>query len=199
MEQLKPHENFSLESIEGEIWKPIVGYDGYEISNFGRVKSFKNKNIIHKILSCTKNIYGYIVIRLNNKEKRYTLKVHRLVAMAFIPNPENKRTVNHKNGIKNDNRVENLEWNTDSEQQIHAYKIGLNYTSNLQIERVIKMNKGKTRGSNHNAKKVIDKSNGKIYESLGDACEYFNINKPNLVAMLKGRRRNLTNLTYYTP
>lgn len=68
---------------------------------------------------------GYLSIRLNKNGKRYKFKVHRLVAMNYIANPENKSQVNHINGIKKDNSFENLEWCTPSENMIHAYKTGL--------------------------------------------------------------------------
>ena len=88
------------------------------------------------------------------KHKRY--RIHRLVAEAFIPNPENKREVNHINGNKHDNRVENLEWLTHSENMKHAYKIGLNRISEKQSEAIKKANtkykKGKPLSEEHKKK-----------------------------------------------
>lgn len=69
--------------------------------------------------------YGYLRCTFSNKGKRQSVYVHRLVAMAYIPNPENKPTVNHINGNKTDNRVENLEWATQHEQKAHAIRNGL--------------------------------------------------------------------------
>lgn len=103
-----------------EIWKNIIGYEGrYMISSFGRVKSILcNKE---KILSL-KDIRGYKNTCLWSKEKnRKTIQVHRLVAIHFIPNPLNKPQVNHINHIKDDNRIENLEWVTNSENVKHSY------------------------------------------------------------------------------
>lgn len=113
-----------------EQWKPIEGFEGlYEISNLGRVKSLpkrsgtcNRKESIRK-LSYTKD--GYIKIRLCGNGKDITTRVHRLVANAFIPNPENKNTVNHIDGDKTNNKVDNLEWVNRSEQLLHAYSLGL--------------------------------------------------------------------------
>jgi hypothetical protein len=106
-----------------EIFKDIEGYEGvYQVSNLGNVKSYKNKN--GKILSPNINSKGYAMVGLMcNTQKNCT--IHRLVAEAFLSNPEKKSQVNHINGNKTDNRLENLEWVTPSENRIHAYKTGL--------------------------------------------------------------------------
>lgn len=95
-----------------EIWKPIKGYEGlYEVSNLGRIKSLNyNHTGKEKILKPTKDRYGYLQVTLckNNIKKQYT--VHRLVAEAFIDNPDNLPQVNHKDENKQNNNVDNLEW-----------------------------------------------------------------------------------------
>lgn len=107
--------------MKEEIWKDIPGYENvYKISSFGRAKSLKrNKEII---LKQTIDKYGYC--RINNIYKRY-IRTHRLVAIVFIENKFNKKLVNHINGIKTDNRVENLEWVTAKENIRHAWSTGL--------------------------------------------------------------------------
>lgn len=104
-----------------EIWTDIKGYEGlYQISNKGNIKSFISSKILSPLFA-----NGYLQVRLYKNSKSIRQKIHRLVAAAFIPNPANKPQVNHKNGIKTDNRVENLEWVTASENTRHAHKNGL--------------------------------------------------------------------------
>jgi hypothetical protein len=118
-----------------EIWKDVVGYEGlYQVSNLGRIKSLEKKRIGLKdqkirtykelILKQKMNIYGYFEVSLysNNVSKHF--KSHRIICEAFLPNLENKRQVNHKNGIKSDNRLENLEWATSSENTKHSFDNG---------------------------------------------------------------------------
>lgn len=108
-----------------ENWKDIAGYKGrYQVSDMGRVKSILFKKEL--ILKHGFNRCGYNYINLS-KDKVYVSKtVHRLVALAFISNPENKPQVNHKDGDKNNNSVLNLEWNTSKENNTHSFKTGLN-------------------------------------------------------------------------
>ena len=99
-----------------EIWKTIEDYPNYEVSTFGNIKN-KTTN---KQLKLQKNYSGYLKISLLNIEKKsFSCIVHRLVAKAFIPNPENKPTVNHIDKIRNNNNLYNLEWATMSEQNKH--------------------------------------------------------------------------------
>lgn len=94
--------------MQNEIWKDVPGYSGmYQVSNLGSVKSFMNQyGHGERIIKGETTKTGYIQVSLNHKR----FKIHRLVAMAFIPNPDNLPQINHKNEIKTDNRVENLEW-----------------------------------------------------------------------------------------
>lgn len=103
-----------------EIWKEIKGFEGvYAISNHGNLKSFKvDKN--GRILKNTHKNGWYLTVNLQTTEKFETRRIHRLVAEYFIPNPENKRQVNHIDGNKQNNHVENLEWVTPCENMAHA-------------------------------------------------------------------------------
>lgn len=147
-----------------EIWRDIRGFEGqYQVSNYGEVKSlcrrvkFGNswRVVIEKI--CKQRMWGsYKQVILGNKPAR----VHHLVAEAFIPNPEKKPEVNHKNGIKTDNRAENLEWVTHQENTIHAFNI-------LGVQ---SSNKGKF-GVNNKKSKIVQqlKDNQIVAEYYGCA------------------------------
>ena len=113
----------SLESLDGEEWKDIAGYNGdYQVSNFGRIKSFKwTKPRIRKPA-----LFGeYLGVNLSGGNKIKQRTIHVLVAEAFIPNPDNKPQVNHRIGMKFNCHVSNLEWATGSENMQHAVKNGL--------------------------------------------------------------------------
>lgn len=121
--------------VRNEIWKDIKGYEGwYQVSNQGRVRSLdrtvyfkdgkRSRTYKGKILRY-KYHHGYQMVNLLRNKEINTGYVHKLVINAFIPKVKGKTWTNHKNGIKSDNRAENLEWCTPSENNIHAKKMGL--------------------------------------------------------------------------
>lgn len=113
-----------------EEWRDVTGFEGwYQVSNLGRVKRIRKvhwnhgkKNIVERehILKPTPDRKGYSIVIITNGETKKHAKVHRLVAEAFIPNPQNKSQVDHINRIVDDNRVENLRWVNNSENQINS-------------------------------------------------------------------------------
>lgn len=116
-----------------EIWKGVAGLeDRYEVSTLGRVRSLpketkfgiRTKKYKGCILKLCYDSHGYLRVTLNlGHNKKRGFAVHRLVAYAFLPEIEGKTVVNHKNGIRDDNRVQNLEWCTTSENNLHAYNV----------------------------------------------------------------------------
>jgi hypothetical protein len=127
-----------------EIFKDIHGYEGlYQVSNLGRIKSLKrswiaginSKRKHDEIILKVHKIAGeYLGVCLTKHGNQKDYLVHRLVAQTFIPNPDNKPEVNHKDGIKSHCYVDNLEWNTISENKIHALKMGLRSSGENQVQ-----------------------------------------------------------------
>ena len=110
--------------IMKEIWKDISGYKGlYQISNKGRVKSFRQNS--PRVLKNNDNGNGYLIVHFKVKNIRKPKYIHRLVSVAFIINTYNKQEVNHKDGNKHNNSVNNLEWCTRSENIRHSFRTGL--------------------------------------------------------------------------
>lgn len=113
-----------------EVWKDIQGYEGlYKVSNKGRILSSQTDSKKSTVRKLGWNTKGYQTVNLSKNGKIKTLMVHRIVANAFIDNPLGKKQVNHIDGNKKNNCVENLEWCTNGENQTHAYRIGLKGTT----------------------------------------------------------------------
>lgn len=116
---------------ETEIWKDVIGYEGiYQVSDLGNVKALfrldtAGHRLKEKIMKLHPHNHGYMTVRLTKDGISKNQYVHRLMCFAFLENKENKKTVNHKNGIKNDNNLDNLEWCTQSENMLHAINTGL--------------------------------------------------------------------------
>lgn len=178
-----------------EIWKDIKGYEGlYQVSNFGNVKSLDryiiNKNGDKQYFPGKYLTQGvsdnYLKVTLSKSNKQRTFRVHILVARAFIPNPENKPEVNHIDGNKKNNKVNNLEWNTRSENELHAYKNGLAKPSDKQKQAVAKYAK-----ENYSKKVVQYSLNGefiKEWNSMHDVWRELGIKPSYICRCCKGLR-----------
>jgi len=149
-----------------EIWKPVPGYEGYyEASSEGRIRSV-DRVVYHGKYAYNRkgriripyDNQGYDNVTLNKDKVEITYSVHRLIAMTFIPNPENKPCVNHIDGNKRNNHIENLEWATYSENSIHALEHHL-----VDIE-VVRANARK--GAEVNSIRVMCEDTGEIFNSM---------------------------------
>lgn len=178
-----------LKDLLNEEWRDIQGYEGrYEVSNYGRVKrlmKWSGNRFIDQgnILRRRINTCGYVHVLLCNREQK-SKTVHRLVAQAFIPNIDKLPQVNHKDGNKQNNRVDNLEWCNNSQNIKHAYIMGLEKPNVL----------GKFGGNSPYHKEVlqIDKNDNSIiqkWESIADASRKLNINTSNISLCCKKLNR----------
>jgi hypothetical protein len=145
----------------------------YIIYSDGKVFSLNT----NKFLKPNKGEKGYLRVRLLFDGKYINYRVHRLVAIAFLPKLEGKNQVNHINGIKDDNRLENLEWCNNQENQIHAHKNNLANT-------------------NHIKRIVLDTYTGVFYDSATELANLMGLKIPTLISRLNGTKKNITRYIY---
>lgn len=170
-----------------EIWRDVVGYEKYyQVSNKGEVRSLDrltnniNGHFIKKgrMLKQAVNRSGYKFVMLTDRNGiAKNCKVHRLVAIAFMDNPFNKKTVNHKDGNKTNNCTDNLEWATYSENMQHAVDIGLK-NDHFKNKKVVKL--------------TLDNEVVEIYESLKQAAEKNGINSKTISKVCTGYKNYKT-------
>lgn len=176
-----------IPDLDGELWLDIIGANGYQISNHGRIKSLnyyeeQGRHAILKLREARKGSY----LKVDLDKYKWRPSVHRLVALHFIVNPENKSFVNHQDGNKQNNHYSNLEWVTRSENVIHAYKV-------LKISHS-KPNKGRF-GGNHCCAKSIKQINIssleiiKNWPSIADASRSLNIHAATISRCITGRSK----------
>ena len=145
----------------------------YIIYSDGKVFSLNT----NKFLKPHKDEKGYLRMRLSFDGKYINYRVHRLVAIAFLPKLEGKNQVNHINGIKDDNRLENLEWCNNKENQLHAHK-------------------NKLANSNHIKRIVLDTYTGVFYDSATELANLMGLKRPTLISRLNGTKKNITRYIY---
>lgn len=162
-----------------EVWKPVPSYEGlYEVSNLGNFRAvdryvpsrWGHDRLYHgkpMLTETTYDNYQRIVLMKNGVKRRFM--AHRLVALAFIPNPQNKPEVNHIDGNKSNNIVSNLEWCTASENTQHAFRTGLCKASKLKCT----------------SKKTLCIETGKIWVSQNDAARELKVNSSTMAACIR--------------
>ena len=165
-----------------EKWEWIKGYENrYLVSTYGQILATPGHHHEGGIYKLQTGKNGYFIIRLFKDGKYKSKYVHRLVAETFIPNPENKKYINHKNGIKTDNRIENLEWVTLSENLQHAYDTGLQ----PKIRR-------HSKAQNHPV--IMDGTT--YFESINQAAKALNISCAAILRVLNGKRNHVHSHTF---
>lgn len=187
-----------VQDLKNEIWYSVnvEGYENaYKISNLGRLKSM-SWNVIRgnagnfvkkeKLIKWRLSKMGYVPVLLCYNKKKKGMFLHVIIAKTFIPNPENKPQVNHKNGIRHDNRVENLEWCTMSENHLHSFR---------ELGRV-SPNKGKSGAQIGRARKVWCDTLGIGFDTLRIAGKELDVNESGIGEVCRGKLLQIKGLTF---
>lgn len=199
-----------IDCLENEVWRDIAGYDGYQVSSMGRVKSVdrivtvgnhkrKVRGLILKLVN-DKDGYKIVSFKKGNGDKSYRKRVHRLVAEAFIENPNNYDCIDHINGVRNDNRVENLRWctvkmNSNYELALanKSEAIRNSYIKNPYLRQV----RAETWGKSGRIKVEVFKDGISlgVFDSQTDAAEFLGIRQAQVSAYMNGRTVNRDGIT----
>lgn len=168
-----------------QVWKPIKNFSRYEISNIGNVRVIlTGLQLKQQIRSRDCNYYHVLLV--SDDGKRIHKNTHRLVAEAFIANPLNKPCVNHIDGNKHNNNINNLEWVTRSENDIHAFKNGLRKSTSEQIQKAIDSTR----------RPVRNKTNGIVYRSITDAAKAINGKLSGVYKCVVGERKRYKGMEF---
>lgn len=164
-----------------EIWKDIKGFEGkYQISNYGRIMSFARYSR-GVLINPKHDKDGYLEIGLSNGSRGNCIykRVHRLVAEAFIENPKNLPIINHKNGVRDDNRVDNLEWCNNSHNQLHRCHVNNNPPNNEYKKRKVES-------------KNILTNESMIFDSIKECAKFYSVTPTAIQRRLMGKIANPT-------
>lgn len=179
-------------NYQNEIWKPVEGYEGYyEVSNFARIRSVDRIHIKKNNEKCFyKGVVrkqalrdGYWVCSFSKNNKVKTHIVHRFLCKAFMENPQNKPFVNHKNGIRSDNRLENLEWVTHRENIQHCFTVLKRSTNRKGVYNDPSI-----------SRKIKCETLDLCFDSISDARRVLGV--ANIGRMLAGKRKHCEGLTF---